>query len=83
MAARSKGGNVFYRSNTGIVGSNPTRGIDVYLHLFCVFIVLYGQRPCDRVDHLSRESYRLAIRSTIPHSDGNRPEGVIEKEEEK
>jgi hypothetical protein len=31
--------NVFARSNTGIVGSNPTQGIDASLHLFCVCVV--------------------------------------------
>jgi hypothetical protein len=31
---------VFYRSNTGIVGSNPTRGMDVCVRLFlvCAFL---------------------------------------------
>jgi hypothetical protein len=28
------------RSNTGIAGSNPTRGIDVCVRLFCVCVVL-------------------------------------------
>jgi hypothetical protein len=27
-------------SNTWIVGSNPTRGMDVCVHLFCVYVVL-------------------------------------------
>jgi hypothetical protein len=31
MAAQYKTWNVFSRSNTGIVGSNPTRGMDVYV----------------------------------------------------
>jgi hypothetical protein len=31
---------VFTRSNTGVVGSNPTRGIDVSVRLFCVCVVL-------------------------------------------
>jgi hypothetical protein len=38
---------VFARSNTGIVGSNPTRDMDVCKHLFCVCVVLCRQRPCD------------------------------------
>jgi hypothetical protein len=38
VAARSKAGNVFARSNAGIVGSNPTQGMDVCLCLFCVCI---------------------------------------------
>jgi hypothetical protein len=28
------------RSNTGIVGSNPTQGMDVCVRLFCVCVVL-------------------------------------------
>jgi hypothetical protein len=30
----------FARSNAGIVGSNPTQGIDVCMRLFCVCVVL-------------------------------------------
>jgi hypothetical protein len=34
VAARSKAWTVFASSNTGIVGSNPTRGIDICVRLF-------------------------------------------------
>jgi hypothetical protein len=40
VAARSKAWTVFACSNTGIVGSNPTRGMDVCVRLFCVCVVL-------------------------------------------
>jgi hypothetical protein len=40
VAARSKAWTVFARSNTGIVGSNLTRGMDVCVRVFCVFVVL-------------------------------------------
>jgi hypothetical protein len=40
VAARSKAWTVFARSNTGIVGSNPTRDTDVCVRLFCVCVVL-------------------------------------------
>jgi hypothetical protein len=40
VAARSKARTVFARSNTGIVGSNPTQGMDACLHLFCFCVVL-------------------------------------------
>jgi hypothetical protein len=41
VAARSKAWIVFTRSNTEIVGSNPTQGIDVCIVcLFCVCVVL-------------------------------------------
>jgi hypothetical protein len=32
--------NAFARLNTGIVGSNPDRGMDVSLRLFCFCVVL-------------------------------------------
>jgi hypothetical protein len=40
VAAQSKAWTVFARSNAGTVGSNPTQGIDVFLHLFYVYFVL-------------------------------------------
>jgi hypothetical protein len=39
-AVRSKAWTVFARSNTGIVGSNPTQGMDVCLSLICVCVVM-------------------------------------------
>jgi hypothetical protein len=44
VAARSKASTVFARSNAGIVGSNPTWGMDVRL---CLFWVCVRYRPCD------------------------------------
>jgi hypothetical protein len=41
MAARSKARNVFARSNTGVVGSNPIQGMDVCVRLFCICVVLF------------------------------------------
>jgi hypothetical protein len=40
VTARSKARTVFAPSYAGIVGSNPTRGMDVCVHLFCVCVVL-------------------------------------------
>jgi hypothetical protein len=60
-----KARTAFSRLNTGIVVSNPCRGMNVRLHLFCVYVVLCRYRPCDRVDHTSEESYRLSIRSIV------------------
>jgi hypothetical protein len=39
-AARSKARTVFSRPNTGVMDSNPTRGMDVCVCFFCVCIVL-------------------------------------------
>jgi hypothetical protein len=55
MAARCKVWNVFFRSNAGIVGSNPTRGPNVWMHLFCVQVAALWW-----VDPPSKESYRLS-----------------------
>jgi hypothetical protein len=41
VAAWSKAWTVIVRSNTDFVGSNPTQGMDVFVHLFCVCVVLY------------------------------------------
>jgi hypothetical protein len=40
VTARSKASTVFARSNTGIVDSNTTRGMDVCVRLFRVCVVL-------------------------------------------
>jgi hypothetical protein len=40
VAALSKAWNVFVRSNTGFVGSNPTRGMDVCVRLFYICVDL-------------------------------------------
>jgi hypothetical protein len=40
VAAGSKAWSALARSNGGIVGSNPTQGMDVCVRLFCVYVVL-------------------------------------------
>jgi hypothetical protein len=40
VAAQSKAWTVFARSNTGVVGSNPTRGMAVCVRLFSVYVVM-------------------------------------------
>jgi hypothetical protein len=40
VAARSKAWNVFALWSTGIVDSNPIRGMDACVRLFCVCVVL-------------------------------------------
>jgi hypothetical protein len=42
VAARSKAWTVFVRSNAGVVDSNPTQGMDVYVRLFCVYVPKYN-----------------------------------------
>jgi hypothetical protein len=40
VAARSKARTVFALSNTGLMGSKPTQGMNVCVRLFCVCVVL-------------------------------------------
>jgi hypothetical protein len=41
VAVRSKAWTAFARTKAGIVGSDPTQGMDVYVRLFCVCVVQY------------------------------------------
>jgi hypothetical protein len=50
VAERSKSYTVFARSKAGIVGSNPTQGMDV-----CVQV-----EALRRADHPPKESYRMS-----------------------
>jgi hypothetical protein len=59
MAALSKARTVFGRSNTGIVGSNPARGMDVFLH-FSVLIYPVQVQALRRADPPSKESYQMS-----------------------
>jgi hypothetical protein len=61
VTERSKTWNIFARSNTEVVGSNPTRGMDVCLRLFYVCVVSRKVAALRRADPPSKESYRLCI----------------------
>jgi hypothetical protein len=51
------------RSKVGIVGSNPTQGIDAVVRLFCVCVVMCLSSGLATADTPSKESYRLCIGS--------------------
>jgi hypothetical protein len=89
LAAWPKISNVFNHSTTGIMGSNPTRGMDVCV--YSVFVLPCVGSGLRRANHLSKEFYCLYIRfitsGLIPN--GDRPEeqedyddGEEEEEEE-
>jgi hypothetical protein len=59
VCGRHKSSTVFARSNAGVVGSNPTRGMNVCVR-FSVF-VLCVRRGLTTGWSPSRESYRLCI----------------------
>jgi hypothetical protein len=85
VAALSKTWTVFSCSNTGIVGLNPTRGINVCVRLFCVCVVLYVgsglATDCSPVQGVLPNVYRIKKRKSRPRSKkkGCRP---IERERE-
>jgi hypothetical protein len=54
-AERSKASTVFSRSEAGIVGSNPTQGMDACCVWVCVQV-----EALRRADPPSKESYRLS-----------------------
>jgi hypothetical protein len=43
------------------LSSNPTRGMDVCVRLFCVCAVLCAVAALRQADHTSKESYRVCI----------------------
>jgi hypothetical protein len=60
VAARSKAWTVFARSDAGIVGSNPSNGMDVCVCVYSVFVLsCVWVEALRRADHSSKEFYRL------------------------
>jgi hypothetical protein len=62
VAEGSKAYIVFARSEAGIVGSNPTQGMDVVAFVcVCAFLCVRAQvEALRRADHPPKESYRLS-----------------------
>jgi hypothetical protein len=58
VASRSNALIVFALSNTGTVVSNPTRGMDVCVRLFCVQVAALRQ-----ADRPSKVSYDCELRN--------------------
>jgi hypothetical protein len=84
VAARSKSWTILARSNTGFVGSNPIRGMDVYVRLFCVCVVLcVGSGLATVWSPPAKESYRLCKRWRNSKSGQGPTEGCTAIEREK
>jgi hypothetical protein len=62
VATGSKAWTVFASSNTGVMGSNPTRSMHVCVRLFCVCVVLCAGMGVSTGWSPSKESYRLCTR---------------------
>jgi hypothetical protein len=65
VAARSEIGNIFAHWNTRMLGSNPTRRMDVYLCFFCVCFVRCRYRPCEGMIRLPRNSTNSLLDSQL------------------
>jgi hypothetical protein len=61
VAARSKAWIAFARSKTGILGSNPTRGMGVCVRLSCICVAPRVGSGLAMADSPSKESYLLCI----------------------
>jgi hypothetical protein len=75
MAARFKAWNAFDRSNTGIVGSNPTR--DTYVCVFSVFVLSWVGSGCVSGWTPVQGACKIHVSRLIPME--KRPEGQIER----
>jgi hypothetical protein len=79
VAALSKARTVFARSNAGIVGSNPTQGMDVCVCVYSVFVLSCMQvAALRRADHSSKESYCLCINDYETDEETRHQQGVVE-----
>jgi hypothetical protein len=76
LAERSEARTVFGRSNTGIVGSNPTRGMDVCPRFFCVVSSCVWVETMRRADPPFKESYHLSNRFKSFRKINSEPEGL-------
>jgi hypothetical protein len=48
---------VFGSSKTGVVGLNPSRGMDAYVRIFCVYALMCAGSGLARADPPSTEFY--------------------------
>jgi hypothetical protein len=79
VAARSKAWTVFVRSNAGIVGSNPTQGMDVCAWVYSVFVLSCVQiAALRRADHSFKEPYCLCKEDYETEEEGRAQQRAVE-----
>jgi hypothetical protein len=61
VTAQPETQNFFVRSNTGIVGSNPIRGVNVYLLFFFAVLSRVAIGLADGLHDTSTEPYQLSV----------------------
>jgi hypothetical protein len=73
-------GDVIAHSNTGIISSNPAQGMDVYVRLFCVCVVLcVGSSLATGLIPHPRSPTNCKVHNSRLILLGSRPEGLIRK----
>jgi hypothetical protein len=79
VAERSEAWTVFARSNAGIVGSNPTQGMDVYVSVYYVFVLSCVQvAALKRADHSPKEFYGLRKKYYETEEEARAQQRVVE-----
>jgi hypothetical protein len=78
VAARSKAWTIFVRSNAGIVGSNPTEGMDVCVCVYSVFVLfLYVGSYLATGWSPSKESYRLCKKRLRTEEEAGAQQSIV------
>jgi hypothetical protein len=79
VTVRSKAWTGFSRSKAGIVGLNPTQGMDVCAYLFCVCVLSCVQvAALQRADPSSMEAYRLCKKDQETEKGANAQQRAVE-----
>jgi hypothetical protein len=79
VAALSKPWTAFAFFNTGVVGSNPTRGMDICICVYSVFVLSSVYVAALRwADHSSKESYRLCKKSYETEEEARTQQRAVE-----
>jgi hypothetical protein len=78
VVLRLKVKNIFVLYNTGIMGSNSTRDMEVCAN-FAMFMLMCAGNELATADYRSKESYRLPVRFIVSElfRKGNRPKCLI------
>jgi hypothetical protein len=74
VAVRSEAHIFVGCSNTGIVGSNPTRRIDMNLGVFCVLLSCVDRGIVGSIIVLSKESCQFSLRFVVSEAESEREE---------
>jgi hypothetical protein len=72
MATQSKARTAFFHSNTRMMGSNPTPGVDIILHVLCARVVQLTGRSPPKGDGYKYGSETQKMRPVSPKKNKNK-----------